>query len=344
MEILFLGTSAAVPSKSRSTSCVAVKEGRGIVLLDCGEGSQRRLMESPYSFMRVGAILVTHLHGDHVFGIPGLVQTMGLSERRDPLLICGPPGIRAFLEMTLSATEGELGYPTEILELSGGESLEVCGMTVTCFRTHHGMFSLGYVLRGPERPGRLDHARALALGVRDGPDMSRLKSGQAVGDVTPDMVLGPPTPGVAVAYTGDTRPSIETVDAVRGVDVLIHEATYLQSESGNAERHNHSTAAQAAAVAKEAGVGHLIMTHVSHRYDDRGALEAEARGVFPESYVADDLVLYEVGRGSIRSRVVDPSRGGDQHRDQDGAAYHDHYDHRRPECPAGVAAHGFRYS
>ena len=306
MEILFLGTSAAVPSKDRSTSCIAVKEGRGIVLLDCGEGTQRRLMESPYSFMKIGAILVTHLHGDHVFGLPGLLQTMSLSDRRDPLLICGPPGIRALIDTAMEATGGELSYPIDVRELSGGEAFEACGFGASCFRTDHGMFSIGYVLRGPDRPGKLDHEKALALGARDGPDMARLKRGESVGDITPDMVIGPPVPGISVAYTGDTKPAESTVEAARGVDILIHEATYMDAEAENAGKHNHTTAAQAARLAGEAGVGHLIMTHVSHRYDDRSVLEAEARSIFPESYVADDLMLYEVGKASFRSKYVGP--------------------------------------
>lgn len=250
MEILFLGTSAAVPSKDRSTSCIAVKEGRGIVLLDCGEGTQRRLMESPYSFMKIGAILVTHLHGDHVFGLPGLLQTMSLSDRRDPLLICGPPGIRALIDTAMEATGGELSYPIDVRELSGGEAFEACGFGASCFRTDHGMFSIGYVLRGPDRPGKLDHEKALALGARDGPDMARLKRGESVGDITPDMVIGPPVPGISVAYTGDTKPADGTVEAARGVDVLIHEATYMDAEAENAGKHNHTTAAQAARLAK----------------------------------------------------------------------------------------------
>ncbi len=306
MEILFLGTSAAVPSKDRSTSCLAVREGREIVLLDCGEGSQRRLMQSPFSFMRIRAILITHLHGDHVFGLPGLLQTMSLSDRKDPLFLYGPRGISAFVDGMMSSSEGELSYPLTVAELDGGESFHTAGFSVTSFPTEHGMTSLGYVLREPDRPGRLDHAKALSLGMRDGPDMARLKRGETVRGVTPEQVVGPSRPGLSMAYTGDTLPSEKTVEAVRGVDVLVHEATYLESEAENARAHNHSTAAQAAGVAREAGVGHLILTHVSHRYDDRSVLKAEARRTFPESYVADDLTVYEVGAASFNVR---PSEG-----------------------------------
>ena len=299
MDILFLGTSAAVPSKDRSTSCIAVREGRDIVLLDCGEGSQRQLMASPFSFMKIGAVLISHLHGDHVFGLPGLIQTMGLSGRTEPLAVYGPKGIAGFVSAAMEATEGEAPYELDVVELEGGESFEVRGFSVECFRTDHGMLSLGFVLREPDRPGRLDHAKALELGVRDGPDMARLKSGLPVGNVLPEQVMGPSVPGLSVAYSGDTLPSESTVEAVRGVDVLIHEATYLGSESERAREHMHSTAEQAATIASEAGVSHLILTHMSHRYDDRSMLEAEARSVFPESYAADDMEMFTLGRGGM---------------------------------------------
>lgn len=307
MEILFLGTSAAVPSRDRSTSCIAVREGPDIVLMDCGEGSQRQIMASPYSFMKIRVILITHLHGDHVFGLPGLLQTMGLSNRAEPLTVYGPPGIATFIDSSMAVTEGETSYPLEIVELTGGESFQVRGFSVSCFRTDHGMFSLGFVLRTPDRPGRLDHGKALALGVRDGPDMARLKSGHPVGDVRPEDVMEPPTPGPSVAYTGDTRPCDGTRESVGGVTVLIHDATYMDSEAVNAEEHWHSTAAQAARIAADAGVGSLILTHMSHRYDDREAVAMEARKVFENSYAADDLMLFEVTRAGIRPRDVRPA-------------------------------------
>lgn len=310
MDVVFLGTSAAVPSKSRSTSCIAVREGPDVLLLDCGEGAQRRIMASSVSFMRIGAVLVTHLHGDHLFGLPGLIQTMGLSGRTRPLRVCGPPGISRFLDAVACVTDGdgaEPPYPVEVAELGGGESFEVDGFRVECFRTDHGVASVGYVVREPDRPGRLDRGKALALGIRDGPDMARLKRGEAVGGVRPEDVVGPPVPGLSLAYTGDTRPSLSVAEAVRGVDLLIHESTYMDSEASNAEEHGHSTASQAAAVAREAGVGHLILTHVSHRYEDRSLLEAEARRVFPESYAAEDMETFRLTRGGLTSTDLGPA-------------------------------------
>lgn len=306
MDVLFLGTSAAVPSKQRSTSGVAVREGSDVILMDCGEGTQMRLMSSPVSFMRIRAILITHMHGDHVFGLPGLLQTMGLSDRRDPLYLYGPPGLAAFVESMMSATEGELPYDLVTAELEGGEEFRIGSWTASCYRTVHGMFSLGYVLREPDRPGKLDRDRAVALGIRAGPDMARLKRGETVNGVRPEDVVGPSRPGLSLVYTGDTRPCGATVEAASGADVLIHESTYMDTEASNAENHNHSTASQAAGVARDAGVRYLLLTHVSHRYDDRALVEEEAQRVFPDSYVADDLWMYEVTASGIRASYVGP--------------------------------------
>ncbi len=310
MDVVFLGTSAAVPSKTRSTSCIAVREGPDVLLLDCGEGAQRRIMASPVSFMRIGAILVTHMHGDHLFGLPGLIQTMGLAGRTKPLFICGPPGLLDFLRATAVATEGEgaeCPYPLEVAEVEGGEAFAVDGFMIECFRTDHGVASVGYVVREPDRPGKLDREKALSLGVRDGPDMARLKAGEAVGGVRPEDVVGPTVPGLSLAYTGDTRPSEAVIEAVRGVDLLLHESTYMDSEASNAREHGHSTASQAARVAEEAGVRHLILTHMSHRYEDRSLVEAEAREIFPESYAAEDMEMFQLTRGGLPSKDVGPA-------------------------------------
>ncbi len=300
MEIVFLGTSAAVPARRRSTSGIAVRSGAGVVLLDCGEGTQRSLMASNVSFMKVGAVLVTHMHGDHVFGLPPLLQTMGLSDRREPLEIYGPSGLAEYVESSLRMTGGGgTPFPAEVVELEGGESFRAAGFDVECFQTDHGIASIGYVLREPPSPGRLDRDRAAALGA-EGSDFARLKAGESVKGIDPRDVVGDARPGLSVAYTGDTRPSAEVAGAVRGVDVLIHEATYMEADAESAEQHGHSTAAQAAGVARDAGVRHLILTHVSNRYEDRDAVAEEARGVFPSSDVADDLFVFTVTRSGVR--------------------------------------------
>lgn len=304
LELLFLGTGAAVPSREHSTSCIAVRSGSSIILLDCGEGSQRQIMVSPFSFMKIRAILITHMHGDHVFGLPGLLQTMGISGRKDPLTVYGPRGIAAGLGAMMSATEGETTYPVDVVELKGGEAFQVGTMTVECYPTDHGMPSVGYVIREPDRPGKLNRDAAIALGIRDGPDMARLKNGETVNGVKPEQVLGPPTRGQSVSYTGDTMPCESAVEASRGVDVLVHEATYMESETDQAREHYHSTSREAAEAARAAGVGCLVLTHISNRYDDRGAVLEEARTAFPNSYVAEDMDLFEITSQGVRLRPV----------------------------------------
>ena len=304
MELLFLGTGASVPSRDRATSCIAVRGGSDIILMDCGEGSQRQLMISPFSFMKIRAVLITHLHGDHVFGLPGLLQTMSLSGRTEPLTVYGPKGLAKGLDMMMTATEGETIYPLEVVELEGGEEFAVRDMTVRSFRTEHGMPSIGFIVREKDKPGKLDRAKALSLGIRDGPDMARLKNGEAVGDVLPEMVVGPRTPGASIAYTGDTMPCETVIEGCKGATALVHESTYMSTEAGLAADHFHSTARQAAEVAMGAGVGMLLLTHVSNRYDDRGLVEEDARAVFPDSVVVDDMDWFEVLSDSVRRKVT----------------------------------------
>ena len=304
LELLFLGTGASVPSRDRATSCIAVRGGSDIILMDCGEGSQRQLMISPFSFMKIRAVLITHLHGDHVFGLPGLLQTMSLSGRTEPLTVYGPKGLAKGLDMMMTATEGETIYPLEVVELEGGEEFAVRDMTVRSFRTEHGMPSIGFIVREKDKPGKLDRAKALSLGIRDGPDMARLKNGEAVGDVLPEMVVGPRTPGASIAYTGDTMPCETVIEGCKGATALVHESTYMSTEAGLAADHFHSTARQAAEVAMGAGVGMLLLTHVSNRYDDRGLVEEDARAVFPDSVVVDDMDWFEVLSDSVRRKVT----------------------------------------
>ena len=304
LELLFLGTGASVPSRDRATSCIAVRGGSDIILMDCGEGSQRQLMISPFSFMKIRAVLITHLHGDHVFGLPGLLQTMSLSGRTEPLTVYGPKGLAKGLDMMMTATEGETIYPLEVVELEGGEEFRVRDMTVRSFRTEHGMPSVGFIVREKDKPGKLDRAKALSLGIKDGPDMARLKNGETVGDATPDMVVGPKTPGASIAYTGDTMPCDTVIEGCRGATALVHESTYMSTETGLAADHFHSTARQAAEVAMGAGVGMLLLTHVSNRYDDRSLVEEDARVIFPNSVVVDDMDWFEVLSDTVRRKVT----------------------------------------
>ncbi len=301
MEILFLGTGASVPSRDRSTSCIALRSGSDIVLMDCGEGSQRQIMVSPFSFMKIRAILITHLHGDHILGLPGLLQTMSLLGRTEALSIYGPEGFTKALDAMMSATDGETSYSVESMDVVPGDSFMVRSMKVSVFATEHGVPSVGFSVSEPDVPGKLDREKALSLGIKDGPDMARLKRGETVGGVKAEQVVGPSKKGVRVVYTGDTLRSENVLKASEGADVLIHESTYMESESELARDHFHSTAAQAAGIAKSAGVRYLMLTHVSSRYDDcRDDVLSEAKNVFENSYLVDDFDRYDVSIRSIR--------------------------------------------
>ena len=301
MEVLFLGTGASVPSRDRSTCCIALRRGSDIVLMDCAEGSQRQIMVSPYSFMKIRAILVTHLHGDHTLGLPGLLQTMSLLGRAEPLHIYGPEGFTRSLEAMMSATDGETSYPVESTDVVPGDSFMVRSMRVEAFATEHGVPSVGFSVSEPDIPGKLDRDKAISLGVKDGPDMARLKRGERVGDVLPEQVVGPVQKGVRVVYTGDTLRSRFVSEAAEGADVLIHESTYRAGESDLAKEHFHSTSLQAAETAAEAGVRFLMLTHVSGRYDDeRDEVLTEAKEAFENTYLVDDFDRFDVSVRSIR--------------------------------------------
>lgn len=299
LDILFLGTGAAVPSRDRTTSALAVRSGRDIVLLDCGEGTQRQLMVSPFSFMKIRAILITHMHGDHVLGLPGLLQTMGLSGRKDPLTVYGPSCLEGYIRSAMDATEGDTGYELSFETVEDGGRYAIGDLTAIAFCTDHGTESFGYVIREADLPGKLDRAKALSLGLEEGPDLARIKNGETVRGVEPSQVMGEPRKGLSMAYTGDTRPCPAIPLAAKGVDVLVHEATYMSSEAGLADEHAHSTVGQAADDARAAGARYLILTHISNRYREREGLEAEARALFPDSFVAEDMRMFSVTRGSI---------------------------------------------
>ena len=297
--LTFLGTSAGVPSRDRTMSCVAVKQGKAVTLFDCAEGTQRQLMVSRLSFMKVGAIFISHLHGDHMLGLPGLLQTMGMSGRKDPLIVCGPEGLASALDSMMRACDGTLEYDCTVTELGDGDSVRLPSATVTAFATDHGVPSLGYVYREDDGPGRFDRARAVELGIRPGPDFTRLQNGEAVNGVEPSMVIGPPRKGMCIVYTGDTLPGGRVAEMSVGADVLIHESTYGPDEAELAPKYFHSTCMDAARTAAECGVRYLFLTHFSNRYDDVSVLEAAAREVFPETRAANDLDSYEISEKGL---------------------------------------------
>jgi len=300
LELLFLGTGASIPSRDKSLPCVAVRHGSNVTMFDCGEGSQRQMMVSSMSFMKINQIFITHLHGDHILGLPGLLQTMGMSGRKDHLLVCGPKGTKKALTKVLDACEGNIEYALEIRELKGGEKIEFKGFSVFSFKTEHVVNSLGYVLKEDDTGGRFDKSKALELGIQPGPDFTRLQNGETINGVRPEQVIGRSKPGCSVAYTGDTIPCRTVSKAVKNVDVLIHEATFSKKEEKLALEHMHSTAGQAAFTAKEANVKTLMLIHISNRYDDITVIENEAKETFANTIAVRDMQMFRVTSGGIR--------------------------------------------
>lgn len=298
MEILFLGTGASVPSRGRGLPAMAVRNGRDIVLFDCGEGTQRQFMLSPLSFMKIKAIFLTHLHGDHFLGLPGLLLTMGLSGRSERLRIAGPEGITELLGGILGGCGDSLPYDLLITELSGGETFRVSDCSVTAFPTEHGVPSFGFVFSEDDRVG-IDAVKAAEEGVAPA-CIKLIKDGGTVDGVSPEDISSGTVRGMRIVYTGDTRPCEALRSASIDADVLVHEATFGSDKADLAEKHHHATSVQAALTAKECGVRLLVLNHVSGRYKDSSQLVKEASEIFPDTVMAEDFMHITVTGSRIR--------------------------------------------
>jgi len=323
LDLLFLGTAGSAPTASRGTSSTLLRRGGDRLLVDCGEGTQRQLLRSEAGLSDLEDILLTHLHADHVLGLPGMLKTFALRGREVPIVVHGPRGTRSLLE-ALGVVIGRLTYALQVVELSPWDAVERDGYRLVPFAVEHGGTALGYALREDGRPGRFDVAAADAIGVPDGPARGALQRGESVTladgrTVGPDDVLGAPRRGRSIVLTGDTAPSASVVEAASGADVLVHEATFLADERARARETGHSTAGEAALVAREAGVALLALTHVSARYAG-SEVEAEARQLFPDTVVPRDFDVIEVPlpergppelvrRGGRRERTQDVGSG-----------------------------------
>ncbi len=299
IRVRFLGTAASRPTVGRNVSGIAVQREGESFLLDCGEGTQRQIMRfgTGFSFSHV---FITHGHADHFLGLPGLLRTMGLQGREDPMTIYGPTGTSDLLRTAVRMGIERLAFPVEVKRLRDGERVAFDGWAVHAYSVDHGVPALGYALVEELRLGRFDVDMARSMGVPEGPLFGRLHRGHAVEVdgrvITPDEVVGPPRPGRKVVYTGDTRPTRATGAMAMGADLLIHEATFGSEEKKRAWETRHSTAAEAARVADRANVKRLALTHISARYADvPRVLEKEARAIFPESTVAHDGLEIEIG-------------------------------------------------
>src|SRR5256714_6989359 len=303
MKVIPLGTSSGKPTMRRNVSATAVVRDGEWLLFDCGEGTQTQIARAKLNPSKLTAIFITDLHGDHFNGLSGLLSTMGLDRRVRALTLVGPPGIREYLETLARLKILYVNYPLDLREFAALKAVttvyEADDYFVAARPLDHRIFTLGYRLQEHPRPGRFDLERARALGIPEGPLYRKLQLGEDVQLADGRLihsreVVGPPRPGKAVAYCTDTRPLAGTVELPRDVDLMIHEATYTDEMADEARDYGHSTAAQAAQIAREAEARRLLITHFSTRYADIGPLYEEARAVFHETLAAQDLVEIEV--------------------------------------------------
>jgi ribonuclease Z len=269
-------------------------------MFDCGENVQRQMMQAKVSFHRKMKVFITHLHGDHVLGLPGLLQTMALMDRKEPVQVYGPVGLKDFLVCTKETLNFGLTFPVEISEiLSEGVVCEEEEYTIITKKSNHAVESYAFAFVEKPRPGKFYPKKALALGVAAGELWSKLQGGEEVtladGKVVkPGDVMGPMRPGRKIVYTGDTKPFESFAKFAEGADLVIHDCTFDDSLTKKAALDGHSTPTQAAQQAKAAGAKQLALSHISARYPNAGLLLEQAKKTFANSVLAEDFMELEL--------------------------------------------------
>lgn len=304
MDVFFLGTGAGVPAKLRNVTSIALKllEERGAVwLFDCGEATQHQILHTSIKPRRIEKIFITHLHGDHIYGLPGLLSSRSFQGGESLVTVYGPAGIKEYIEVSLKISKSYLKYPIEIIEFEEGVIFEDEQFAVEARLLEHGIPSYGYRIIEKDRPGTLLADKLAAAGVKPGPDYRKIKNGEEViledGTViNPEEFVGPPQKGRIVTILGDTRVCQNAFLLAEEADLLIHEATFSADEEALAHEYYHSTTLQAGETALKAQAKKLSLTHISSRYDrnDWKQLEAEARKVFSNTFISEDFLEISV--------------------------------------------------
>ncbi|GIN07072.1 ribonuclease Z [Shouchella clausii] len=311
MELHFLGTGAGVPAKKRNVSALAIRflERNGTVwLFDCGEATQHQFLHSPLSLAAVEAIFITHLHGDHILGLPGLLSSRSFQGAETPLDIYGPKGLEAFVIQALETTKTKLRFPIRFHVLAEGRIRDEEKLSVDALALDHPVESYAFRIKEQDKPGTLDAEALKAMGVPPGPLYAQLKKGETVklADgriVNGSAFLDESIRGRTVVIAGDTAP-VKAMEAfASGADVLVHEATFASNKKDDAHLYGHSTIADACALAKRAAVGQLILTHVSSRYvRNENEYRDEAAALLPNVIIAEDLFVFELEKAGRKKR------------------------------------------
>jgi ribonuclease Z len=298
MKAVFLGTSGSMPTAERSSSSTVIKIGRDIVMFDCGEGTQRQMVKARVGFRRDMIILISHLHGDHVLGLPGLLQSMSLLGRERQLEIFGPEGLIDYIK-SFSETLGGPAFPVILYEIQElGVVHEETRFKIIAVPTEHRVTGWSYGLIEEPRPGRFYPEKARILEIPEGPLWHKLQHGESIKvngrTIEPSQVTDPSRPGRKIVFSGDTRPTEAVKNLSEGADLLIHEATFMNDLRDRAIEDGHTTVREAAELAKEAGVKQLALTHISSRYPDPAPLLEEAQSVFKKTVIAEDLMEIDI--------------------------------------------------
>jgi ribonuclease Z len=292
LSVFFVGTGGSVPSARRGLPAVLVRRGGDRLLIDCGEGTQRQLVRS-VGLVDMDSVFITHFHADHWLGLPGMLKSFALRERSEPLTVYGPRGLSELMG-AMRIVYGRLPYPLDVVELEPAQTVERDGYLIASIPVRHrGEASFGYALVEQPRPGHLDARLAEELGVQPGPDFGRLQRGETVGGVSAEQVMGPAREGRKIVISGDTTPCEPLAIAAHQADLLVHEATFAEEEAERARETSHSTARQAAELARDAEVRLLALTHFSSRYAG-GELLEEARQVFEATEAPRDFDTIEI--------------------------------------------------
>jgi ribonuclease Z len=298
LTVTFLGTSSAAPTKGRGLPAIAVQREGEVVLMDCGEGAQRQVMNTGLGLNRDTTILITHLHGDHVTGLLGLLQTMSMAQRSKPLTIVAPPSLLRWLEVTSELLHMGLTFEVNFVGAKSGKVFKTKEFVIRMASAVHSVEAYSYVVEERTRPGVFFPRKAGRLGVPEGRLWSKLQRGRSVvvggRTIRPNQVTGPPRPGRRIGYSGDTRPSSRLARFFFGCDLLIFDSTFLGRDCGKAVDRMHSTSSEAAEMALNAHAGKLVLTHFSARYRNVAALVKEARSIFPNTVAAADGMKVDV--------------------------------------------------
>jgi ribonuclease Z len=302
MQVIFLGSGSALPTKERMLSAMVINRDGEKFLFDCGESTQFQMTSASVKPFKIKNIFITHLHGDHIFGLPGLLSTMSLLKRSDPITIYGPSGIKLFLETSFTVSGLIPRYEIKIEELPDDIDSRVLiendEYIISAKKIEHSVISFGYRFEEKDKAGHLDINKATELGLTIGPLIGELKKGNSIQidgkTINPEDVLGEKIKGKTICYATDTKYSLNTIELARNADVLIHEATFDASLSNKAIEMLHSTTYDAANVAKEANVKLLIITHISSRNEDIEKLIEECKSIFPNTIAAYDFLRLSI--------------------------------------------------